>query len=278
MLAVDGPVIGPAASVENNLVTDFHDLLEDLGHQLGEPANSAVHALTSFGESVGFGNVGTGSDDLLTSVLSAPGRVLDGDAGGALCDIVSQAGNALGNAGNFVDNVLDAVNLQNPLGTGLLHDIAGDLGSGPLLSTNLLGGGLSGGLIQGMVNSGLSQPGALINLDIAGDGHPTSSNHLIDIDLGPSGNNGIGVLDILAKPGSGPSHTIEVNAIDTGQNGPHLLDADLFTNPSALNGVGVPSLGSPGGLCDIGDVGGIVSGIVSADALHTASAGHGFLM
>jgi hypothetical protein len=201
--------------------------------------------LTTFGESLGFGNVGTGSDDLLTSVLSAPGRALDGDAGGALCDIVGQAGNALGNAGNFVNHVLDAVNLQ------------------------------TGGRIQGIVNSGLSQPGALINLDVAGDGHPTGSNHLIDIDLGPSGNNGIGVLDVLAKPDIGPSHTIEVNAIDTGQNGPHLLDADLFTNPNALGGIGMPSLGSPGGLCDVG---GIVSDIAAADALHAASSGHGLLM
>jgi hypothetical protein len=42
LLAVDGPVIGSAAFVENNFVADFHGLLEDLGHQLGEPANSAM--------------------------------------------------------------------------------------------------------------------------------------------------------------------------------------------------------------------------------------------
>jgi hypothetical protein len=135
-LAPNGAAIGTLAAVENNFVTDFHALLEDAGHQFGEPVNSSVHALTTFGEAVGFGDVGVPPDDLLSSVLAAPSAAVDGEATPAACNIVGQASNTISDGGTFANTILDTVNLANPLNAGLvgqsaslLHDVTSDVGS-----------------------------------------------------------------------------------------------------------------------------------------------------
>jgi hypothetical protein len=298
----NGAAIGTLTAVENNVVDDFHALLESIGHEAGEPANGIVHSLTTFGEAVGFGNAGGPTDDLVSSVLAAPSAVVDGQAVAAVCNIVDQAENAISAGGTFVNKVVDAANLSDPLSkdvigksadlinavtgnggsiadnvngivnkVGLITDdvatlvdqvagaentggltgnigtiidgldhIAGNLGSAPLLDANLLdlGGDDSGGLITALVNSGLSQPGALIDIGLVGNDSSSQSNNLIDVNAGPqsiAGQNtdGLATLAVLSTE-TGGNGAIQVNAIEVGSNGPELLDADLLNDDDAL--------------------------------------------
>lgn len=277
LLSAGGPVVGTVAAVENNIVRDFHLLLEDAGHQAGEPANTIVHSLTNFGESLGFGHVGPAADNLLSSVLAAPGTILDGQPVQAICDILDETGDAITAAGTFVNGIVDAINLSNPLNTGLVHDAAGLIGdltrgldSGPLLDTDLLGlggNGPAGGLVQAVVNSGLSQAGALIQASVAGDGSPSQSHNLIDIGLGPRDGHQ-GSIDILNPGPGGNDGTIEVNVLNVGPDGPRLLDADLLTDDSILSDINLGGTG--GGLLDIAEL----QGLAPASILPTS---HGLL-
>src|SRR5262249_18458525 len=138
LLAVDGPVIAPAASVENNLVGDVHTLLDSTGDALGDPAMSATNALTGFDDSVGLGTTGS-SDNLIPAVLAAPQTTLDGDPAGAVNRIVDDTGDTLGSAATALNQTVDGLDVGNSLGSGLVQDAAGALGSGSLINGNLGG-------------------------------------------------------------------------------------------------------------------------------------------
>jgi hypothetical protein len=247
MVSPDGPILKPAAAVENNFVSDFHMLLKDVGDQAGEPASSGVRALTDFGEAVGFGNIGSTPDDPLSSVLGSPEAILNGEGGQAICNILDEADNMPAAAGDFANQVVDAVNLRDPLNTGLINDIAGDLGNGPLIDAGLLdlnGNGEPGGLVGAVVNTGFSQPGALIGLDVSGDGQPSQSHDLVEIDAGPQGNTRVGSLNVLSEPDQGSSHTAEAHIVNVGSDGPRLFDADVFTDSDFMT---IPGLNGTGG-------------------------------
>jgi hypothetical protein len=267
VLAPNGPILDPAGEVADNIVNDFHVLMVGAARQLGEPAASSILALTKFGNAAGFGNLDEDqSGHLVSAILAAPNAALDGNTANAICNIADEIGDTTNAAGTFVNHVVDAVNLSDPLNTGLIRDVAGDLGNGPLLDTDLIN--VSGEpLLEAVVNSGLSQQGALIDLDLDGDGNPSGSHHLIDLDLGPQGGNEIATLNVLSRTEG--SHTAEANVIDVGSDGPRLLDADLFTD---RDGDDLRSLVpiAP----DLGNIG----SIPSADVLKTIGTGaHGLL-
>ncbi len=110
--------------------------------------------------------------------------------------------------------------------TGLLGNVLHDVQTLPLLSINGGNNAGDGGLLGGLL----------------GDLNHSNTGHLADIDIGPSQSNG-NAINLLAAPTSGDHHTIEVNAVDVGQNGPHLLDLGALTGS---NGISVPSLGGTG--------------------------------
>jgi len=69
---------------------------------------------------------------------------------------------------------------------------------------------------------------------LPGSGQPTTPQHLIDADAGQNGGTQIGTLDVLAQPSSGPSNQADVNIIDTGNDGPHLADVQVFGDRELL--------------------------------------------
>jgi len=275
LLAVDGPVIGPAASAENNIIDDVHTLLDSTGDAAGDPAASIAHALTGFDGSIGLGTTGS-SDNLITAVLAAPQTTLDGDPIGAVARIVNETGDTLGSAGTMLNQVVDSLDVGNSLGNGVLQDVAGAIGSGPLVDGNLVDpDGDGSGLVQAVVNSATSPSSALIDLGVAGDGQQSPSQHLIDVDAGPD-NTGIGTINVLAAPSNGNGGA-QANVLDTGSDGPHLLDADVGTNDSAVPGIDLTGIdlggGTPGtpAIGDLGGVAGALGGAVGGEGVDLPS-------
>ena len=105
----------------------------------------------------------------------------------------------------------------------------------------------------------------------------SSSGHLINVDAGPSTSSGIGV-DLLDTP-TVAQNLLDINAVDTGSNGPELINAGLLTG--GANDTGLPVLGgltgTTGDLLTINggnnaNDGGIVGGTVGD--LAGSSTGH----
>ncbi len=247
----------PIFDATNILIKDVHAQIEGFSHTSG--TSDILHAVTNLGETIGLGTTGVvppalddGHTNLITDVVNAPSTLLNG----GLDQVIGQIGGDLGDTLHGTIGVVGAVlNGNDPLNPvpELVSGLTSSLQTLPLL--DLTGGnggvgsdvlaGLGGGLLGGTVGS------------ITG----SSSGHLIDVDLGPAMNNGLG-LDLLATPDQ--THTASVNALDVGPNGPQLLDLGVLTGSGIID---VPGLGGAG---SDGLVGGLLGGHGLADGL-----GHG---
>jgi len=234
----------PASDGHTNLLTDVLNapgtLLDGGGlgtvlTEVGSDLNDIVHSVDGLVGSL------TGDNGLVGSLLGDTGVVgsVLGDTGlgsllggtgttnpvtGIVQTVDGVVGSLLGDTG--VGSVLGGgTGVLGPV-TGLLGNALHDLQTLPLLSINGGNNAGDGGLLGGLL----------------GDLNHSSTGHLADIDVGPSQPNG-NAINLLAAPTSGDHHTIEVNAVDVGQNGPHLLDLGALTGS---NGLSLPSLGGTG--------------------------------
>src|SRR5262249_20137553 len=151
-----------------------------IGDGIGSPVQPIVQSLIDFGKSIGLGELGNGGN-LLSTGLAVPSQTLQGNAVSAVSNVLDETIKAVDSGGAMASTVLDTINLTNPLGTGIVSGVAGDVGHGPLLESDLLN--INGSpLVQGVVNSSLQSTGALVDADVAGDGHqPSQSHNLIDV-------------------------------------------------------------------------------------------------
>ena len=240
-LAGNDGLLQPVLNAANTAVLDVHSVLEVAGHELGLPWT--VHGLTNLGETIGLGQIGApaeadGHTNLVTDVLNAPGDILSGDLTGTVSHLGADLSDAVHAATSLVDQVLLGSEIEQEAGSGVGHDdptnpvdnllqnLGHDLQGLPIVTVNGGNNADNGGLLGGTI-------GSLSN---------SSSGHLVDLDVGPPQPNGQ-AIDILAAPTSGDHHTVEVNAVDVGQNGPHLLDLGALTGGHGLD---IPSLGGTG--------------------------------
>ncbi|MGY3532386.1 hypothetical protein [Bradyrhizobium sp. USDA 4452] len=257
----------PASDGHTNLLTDVLNapgtLLDGGGlgtvlTEVGSDLNDIVHSVDGVVGSLtgdhglvgsllgntGLGSLlgGTGATNPVTDVVQAVDGVVGSllaDAGvgsvlgsgtGALAPVTQVVhtvdgvvGSLLGDTG--AGSLLGGTAALSPV-TGLLGNVLHDVETLPLLGINGGNNGGDGGLLGGLLgNLGGSNTG-----------------HLADVDLGPTQPNG-NSIDLLAAPTSGDHHTLEVNAVDVGQNGPHLLDLGALTGTGGLS---IPSLGGTG--------------------------------
>ncbi|MFT4121601.1 hypothetical protein [Bradyrhizobium sp.] len=231
LAGADG-TLQPVLNAANALIKDFHNnVLEALSHEIG--ASDLIHNVTNTGETVGLGTIGVptpsptdGHTNLVTDLLNAPATLLDG---GGLGTVISQVGSDLTDDVHAVDGIVNSL-LNTQDGLNVLPTVTRELGSDlqnlPLLSVNGDSGSGGGGLLDGLV----------------GNLHGSDTGHLVDVNVGPEQPNGQ-AIDILAQPTTGDHHTVDVSAVDIGQNGPHLLDLNALTGSGGLN---LPSLGGTG--------------------------------
>lgn len=238
----------PVTTTANEVVRDFHNLLESATHQIG--LTYVTHGITNLGETIGLGKIG--QDNVLTDVLTLPGTALSGG------DVVGSVGHLSGHLADITDAVSNIVT-QIPL----------DLGSGPL------GGGLIGqGGIVGGSGLDLSHLGSVLG---QGGGGPLGAvGGLVDnvtngLDLVGSNAPGGGnlVTDMLKLPGellSGhgtPSltdagHQLDVTLTAAGD----LVETVLHTGDGGLGASPAGLLGSVTGALDtFGDSGGTALGL-----------------
>ncbi|TWB86957.1 hypothetical protein FBZ93_1243 [Bradyrhizobium macuxiense] len=233
-LAGQNGLLQPVLNALNGAASDASGLLTTIGHETG--LDNAVHSVTNLAGAVGLGQLGMapaadGHSNLLTDVLNTPGEVLTGHTS----DAVTHLGADLTDTAHALDAVPAALltgvvngkdDPTNPV-DNLIHDLGHDLQSLPLVTANGGNNAGDGGLLGGIV-------GSLSN---------ASSGHLVTVDVGPTQANGT-PIDILAAPTSGDHHTVEVNAVDVGPNGPHLLDLGALTGSNSP--LSIPSLGGTG--------------------------------
>lgn len=237
-LTLAGPegAVQPVLDATNALIKDFHgNALEAASHEIG--ASDLVHQVTNTGETIGLGEIGVltpsptdGHTNLVTDLLNAPGTLL---GGGGLGTVVSQVGADLTDVVHAADGIVSSL-LNTPDGLNivptLVQTVGHDLQSLPLLSVNGDGtGGSDGGLLDGLL----------------GNLHGSDTGHLVDVNVGPEQPNGQSI-DVLAAPTTGDHHTIDVSAVDVGQNGPHLLDLNALTGSDGLNLPGLSGTGTDG--------------------------------
>lgn len=271
-IAGQGATLQPILDTANTTVLDVHEELEILGHELGVPF--AVHGVTSTGEAIGLGHIGdpsTASDghtNLVSDVLNAPGDILSGDTDQAISNVGHDLTDTVNAAAQLKDTLIFPTVGQDPTNPvpELIQSVGQTVQTLPLLDIN--GGDSPGnGLLSGSV------------LDVS----HSSTNHLLDIDLGPitSGNNL--VLNLLSGTEAGPHHAVELNVLDVGPDGPHLGDLSVLTGlgdtgvggllNEVLGTVGSATGDSSGGLLNgvLGNLGGSSGG---ADGLvgHVLSA------
>lgn len=253
-LAGDGATLQPVFDTVNEAVLETHFEMEVASYIVGLPG--AVHAITNTGETIGLGRIGDpptveGHTNLVTDALNLPGEVLQGH----LADTISQLSSDLGDTLQSVFSLKDTLlfvdgDATNPV-PELLASVGHDLQSLPILD---IGNGNNGGLLDGVV-------GHLVD---------SSSHHLIDVDVGPAGPDGL-PLNVLASPQAGDSHTLEVNAIDVAPGGPVLADLGVLTGGQLLD---LP--GGSGADALVGNLLGAVGGGAPADLLAaTGSADSG---
>lgn len=238
----------PITTTANEVILDFHNLLEGATHQTG--LTYVTHGITNLGETIGLGKIG--QDNLLTDALNLPGTALSGG------DVLGSVGHLTGHLGEITDAAANIVT-QIPL----------DLGSGPL------GGGLIGeGGIVGGSGLDLAHLGDVLGHD--GGGPLGAVGGLVDnvtngLDLVGSNSPGNGnlVTDVLKLPGellSGngtPSltdagHQLDVTLTATGdlvETVLHAGDGGLGSAPNGLLGT------VPGALDTFGDSGGTALGL-----------------
>ncbi|MGY4477098.1 hypothetical protein [Bradyrhizobium sp. USDA 3364] len=246
VLAGQGGLLQPVLNAVNGAAFDASGLLTAIGHEAG--LDNAVHDVTSLAGAIGLGQLGAapaadGHSNLVTDLLNTPGEVLAGHT----TDAATHLGADLTDTVHALDAVpadllTGVVNGKddptNPV-DNLIKDLGHDLQSLPLVTANGGNNASDGGLLGGIVGS-LSNP---------------NSGHLVTVDVGPTQPNGI-PIDILAAPTSGDHHTVEVNAVDVGPSGPHLLDLGVLT------GTGSPlSIPSLGGIGADGLVGNLLGGL-----------------
>jgi hypothetical protein len=233
-IAGSGTPLQPLFEGVNSLIRDFHSDLRNAGAEAG--LFETVHGVTTLGDIIGVGNIGAtsaggGNHNLVTDILNAPGDVLNGDLGGVINNIGSDLTNIFDSVNHVANSVIFGVDPSNPI-PGILEGVLEDIHHVPLLTVNGGNNADDGGLLGGIV----------------GDLTHSSTGHLIDADIGPEQNNGQ-AIDLLSAPTSGQHHTIEVNAVDVGANGPHLADLGLLTGTSGLalpSLFTVPALGGAG--------------------------------
>jgi len=218
-LAGNGTSLQPLLDAANSAIKEVHYELELLSHQTG--TSDIVHSITNLGETIGLGEIGTapapgGPTNLLTDVLNLPSNLLSGNLEGIISDVGHDLTNVIGSLLGVKDAVIFGSDPLNPI-PELIQGIGHDLSSLPLLS---IGDGDQGGLLSGLV----------------GDLSHSSSNHLADVNVGPEQDSGGLPINLLAANESGPHHTVDVNAVNVGPNGPHLAALDLLTGGAGLGG------------------------------------------
>ncbi|MBR0897236.1 hypothetical protein JQ616_19955 [Bradyrhizobium tropiciagri] len=251
-LAGQGGLLQPVLNAVNGAASDASGLLTTIGHEAG--LDNLVHDVTNLAGTVGLGQLGAapatdGHSNLVTDLLNTPSEVLAGHT----TDAVTHLGADLTDTVHALDAVpanllTGVVNGQddpaNPI-DNLIQNVGHDLQSLPLVTANGGNNANDGGLLGGIVGS-LSNP---------------NSGHLVTLDVGPTQPNGQ-AIDILAAPTSGDHHTVEVNAVDVGANGPHLLDLGALTGSNSP--LSIPSLGGTG---TDGLVGNLLGGLNLSHAL-----------
>ncbi|WP_143279203.1 hypothetical protein [Bradyrhizobium sp. C9] len=244
---------GGLGTVLTEVGSDLNDIVHSVDGVVGSLTgdNGLVGSLLGSSGVVGslLGNTGLGS--LLggtgaTNPVTGVVHTVDGVVGSLLGD--AGVGSVLGSGTGALAPVIDVVHTVD----GVVGSLLGDAGAG-----SLLGGTAALSPVTGLLGNVLHDVETLPLLAInggnnAGDGGllggllgnlgSSNTGHLADVDLGPTQPNG-NAIDLLAAPTSGDHHTVEVNAVDVGQNGPHLLDLGALTGTSGLS---IPSLGGTG--------------------------------
>lgn len=216
---------------------------------------------------VGVIDVGPDGPELLDAGL------LNGDGIGGLLNTggLLDTGNLL-DVGGLLDtgNLLDVGNLLN---TGGLLDVGNLLNTGDLLDTgNLLGGVLdTGNLLGGILDTG----GDLISINggnNAGDGGilgggllnltGSSSGHLVNADVGPSGSGGTS-LDLLSAPNAA-DHGADIQIGDVGPDGPQIADLGLLNDVGSL--LSIPGLNGAGTDALAGLTGNLLGGLTGGES------------
>ncbi|WP_157080582.1 hypothetical protein [Methylobacterium variabile] len=154
------PLLTPVVGGLNQAVIGLHADLETFSHQ--HPVlNDPVHALTSLGETVGLGHIGT-AGNLVTDALALPSAVTAGEAGDALPAVLHDVGATATAAGTLAGALLAVPGGAG--GIGSVTPVLGDLG-GVAASVGHLADGVTGsltGALPGQVDPGaaLLGPGA----------------------------------------------------------------------------------------------------------------------
>ncbi|MDI1242347.1 MAG: hypothetical protein PSX80_10540 [bacterium] len=268
-LAGEGTLIQPVFDAANSAIKEFHLELETLSHQTG--TNDVIHSVTTLGETVGLGEIGIapapdGPTNLATDVLNLPVDLLSGNLGGIISNLGHDLTDVIGNVMGVKDALIFGNDPINPL-PELVQSIGHDLSSLPILSLRE-----GNGLLDGLV----------------GDLSRSSTGHLVDVNVGPEQETGGLPINLLAANEPGPSHTLDVNAIDVGPTGPHLAALDLLTG-SGLNtgggdslngnllGLGVVSAPSNATTASLGLTAPQLGDLTSLDTGAIANADHGIL-
>ncbi len=253
----------PVFDAANSAIRELHIQMLDLGEDVGIP--QIMREIKEVGTTVGLQHIGTtspaddGHSNLVTDIVNLPNTLLHGGLDNVITEIGGDLNDILVSVGGLVNEVLNGSDPLNPI-SGLIDHLGLDLQTLPLLNINggdsADGGGLLGGLGGGLLNG------------VVGDLTGSSSGHLIDIDLGPANNNGLG-LDLLATPDA--THSASINVLDVGPNGPHLLDLGVLTNGGLLDlgGSGDAGTGGVAGnlLGGTGLLGGLLGGAGSEGGL-----------
>lgn len=226
-LAGQGTPVQPIFDAVNSGVKEFHVEIETLSHQTG--TSDIVHSITNLGETIGLGEIGiapapVGPTNLITDVLNLPASLLSGNLDGIISDVGHDLTDVIGSVMRVKDGIIFGNDPINPV-PELIQGIGNDLSSLPILT---VGDGQQGGVLD----------------VLAGDLSHSSSNHLADVNVGPEQEGGL-PINLLAAIEPGPSHTAEVNAVDVGPNGPHLLAIDAVSGGSDSLVGNLLNLGSP---------------------------------
>lgn len=227
-LVGQGAPLQPIADVENSVILNLHSEMVNAATQLGIP--DVVTNLTALGKVIGLGHIGDpshpdGHTNVLTDALNLPGNALNGNLDQSVDHISTDLIDVSDQTNDLVNAVLHGNDPLNPV-PDLVSGVGSDLQNGALLTLNGGNNSGDGGLLGGIV----------------GDLNHSNSGHLIDVDLGPESPGGQS-LDVLAAPTDGNHHTLEINAVDVGANGPHLLDLGALTGNGILN---IPTSGGGG--------------------------------
>ena len=266
-IAGQGATLQPILDTANTTVLDVHEELEILGHELGVPF--AVHGVTSTGEAIGLGHIGDpstatdGHTNLVSDVLNAPGDILSEDTDQAISNVGHDLTDTVNAAAQLKDTLIFPTVGQDPTNPvpELIQSLGHTVQTLPLLDIN--GGDSPGnGLLSGSV------------LDVS----HSSTNHLLDIDLGPitSGNNL--VLNLLSGTEAGPHHAVELNILDVGPDGPHLGDLSILTGlgDTGVGGLLNDVLGNVGGATG-GSSGGLLNEVLGTVGSATGDSSGGLL-